>query len=288
MWKKKLVLALSGQFERPYTEQVRMIHDAGFEGFFSGWEQGCDLTSLRREADRLGMLYQSVHAPFGTIADMWKDGLKGEACLEEQLACLKDCSRIGVDMMVCHTYIGFEDEGKVTKAGLKNFGRLIEESGKLGVRIAFENTEGEKSLAGLLDYFKEDHVGFCFDSGHELCYNRGKDMLDLYGNRLFGTHLNDNLGISSFNGNIFWTDDLHLLPFDGIADWEGIAQRLNRCNFEGPLTFELNTKSKPDRHENDLYSHMPLEEYLAAAYTRACRVAALVLKEKKENEDHSL
>lgn len=44
-------------------------------------------------------------------------------------------------------------------------------------------------------------------------------MLDKYGDRLIATHLNDNLGVSDFDGKVTWTDDLHLLPFDGIIDW---------------------------------------------------------------------
>ena len=46
---------------------------------------------------------------------------------------------------------------------------------------------------------------------------KGKDMLELYGDRLIATHINDNLGVSNSDGKIFRTDDLHLLPFDGIA-----------------------------------------------------------------------
>ena len=97
-----------------------------------------------------------------------------------------------------------------------------------------------------------------------------------YGARLLGTHLNDNLGISDPAGPTTWLDDLHLLPFDGIADWPGIAARLARSGFAGPLTFELNRASKPNRHENDAYGAMPLRDYLAEALARARRVAALV------------
>ena len=73
---------------------------------------------------------------------------------------------------------------------------------------------------------------------------------------------------------ITWIDDLHLLPFDGINDWQGVAARLVEC--DGPLTFELTTQSKPGRHENDKYARMTAAEYLTEAYSRACRVAALV------------
>ena len=66
-----------------------------------------------------------------------------------------------------------------------------------------------------------------------------------------------------------------MLPFDGIADWKNIAERLNKYNYNDILTFELTTKSKPGRHENDVYDKMPLKEYLAEAFKRACRAAAL-------------
>lgn len=127
----------------------------------------------------------------------------------------------------------------------------------------------------------EKHVGFCWDTGHELCYNRGKNMIALYGDRLFCTHFNDNLGIRDYHGEITWIDDLHLLPFDGIADWNDIAQRLNGCKFNGELTFELNKLNRPERHENDLYEKMSLEEYFAEVYKRACKFATMKLRNNK-------
>ena len=105
-------------------------------------------------------------------------------------------------------------------------------------------------------------------------------MLGEYGGRLFFTHLNDNLGIQDYGGAITPLDDLHLLPFDGVADWQDIARRLCRQGFDDYLTFELNTESKPGRHENDKYANMPIEAYIAEAYARSCRVAALFLQQK--------
>lgn len=157
----------------------------------------------------------------------------------------------------------------------------MKEAERLGVKVAFENTEGEEYLTAVMERFKDSPaVGFCWDTGHEMCYNRSKDMLSLYGDNLIATHLNDNLGIRDFDGNITWIDDLHLLPFDGIADWQRIAKRLDNCGYNGVLTFELNRYSKPDRHENDAYTDMPIERYLTLAYMRACRVATLRRAEK--------
>ena len=68
---------------------------------------------------------------------------------------------------------------------------------------------------------------------------------------------------------------MHLLPFDGIANWQNIADRLDRHGFDDIMMFELNIKSKPARHENDSYAAMDFEIYLAEAFKRACRVASL-------------
>ena len=125
-----------------------------------------------------------------------------------------------------------------------------------------------------MEHFKDNSaVGFCWDSGHELCYNHSEDLLKMYGDRLIMTHLNDNLGISRFDGKTYWTDDLHLLPFDGIADWNYNVERLKKSTIPEYLNFELNMTSKPERHENDCYAAMPYEQYFTEAYKRACRIA---------------
>jgi sugar phosphate isomerase/epimerase len=100
-------------------------------------------------------------------------------------------------------------------------------------------------------------------------------MLALYGDRLLCTHLDDNLGISRLDGQIYFTDDLHLLPFDGINDWQSIADRLNRHGYTGELTFEMGRGCAPGRHDKDKYNRMSIEEFLCEVYARACRVATL-------------
>ena len=275
MYRRKLCFGLSRQFGLPYEEQIRMLHTIGFEGFFVNWEPELDFAPLRRVADELGMVFQSIHAPFHKMADMWEQTESTQAAIDELMDCLHACAENAVPIMVTHTFIGF-DKHEPTALGLENYGKVIAEAERLGVKIAFENTEGEEYLAALMNHFDSPAVGFCWDTGHEMCYNHSKDMLALYGDRLIATHLNDNLGIRDYEGRIIWHDDLHLLPFDGIADWNDIAARLRRHGFEDILTFELNIKSKPNRHENDAYARMDIRDYFTQVYIRACRVAALV------------
>ena len=277
MWKTKLCLNVLKN-DVPVKEQLDLFKRTGFEGFFVSWQEGVDLKDIRAYADSIGMYFQSVHAPFGKAADMWRGGEKADAALCELLRCLEEVAGAGVEIMVCHAWIGFDTDESPTPSGVENYRRLVERAADLGVKIAFENTEGEEFLDALLQAFVGNtNVGFCLDTGHETCYNRSKDLLALYGDRLIATHINDNLGIRDYSGRITFRDDLHLLPFDGVKDWTDFARRIQRCGYDGELTFELKLASQIDRHENDAYGEMPFERYLAEAYKRACRVATLVM-----------
>lgn len=222
------------------------------------------------------MIYQSVHAPFIGVDALWEeDNEKAEKIVEKLMFSLKQCIRYEIPLLVMHAYIGFNKHSP-TQLGVDRFGKIVKFAENSGVKIAFENTEGMEYLDYLMEAFKnEKHVGFCFDSGHEKCYNYSIDMLAKYGNKLLGTHLNDNLGIKSLDNKIIWTDDLHLLPFDGIADWNDVVKRISITGFEGPLTFELNLSSKPGRHDNDKYKSIPIEQYLSESYARACKIREL-------------
>ena len=190
------------------------------------------------------------------------------------LQSIKDCVQFNIPVLVVHAWIGFDYSFDAKELWFENFDEVVEFATQNNIRIAFENTEGEEYLFALMEHFKNnDTVGFCWDSGHEMCYNHSQDLLSKYGDRLIMTHINDNLGISRFDGKTFWTDDLHLLPYDGIADWDYNVERLKKAKHMDILNFELNINSKPERHENDIYSQMSLEMYFAEAYKRACRIA---------------
>lgn len=273
---QKLCLGTCGDYRIPEKEQIKLIAQAGFDGFFTGWSSGADIKGNAALAKELGITYQSIHAPFNKTDDIWlADETTARIGIDEIKHCLSDCAANGIPIMVSHVMIGFDHTESPTEEGLRRYGEIIAEAEKLGVKIGFENTEGDEFLKAILTEFaSSESVGFCWDSGHEMCYNHSSDLLAMYGSKLICTHLNDNLGVSSSDGSIGFTDDLHLLPFDGIADWDYNARRLDQCGYCGYMTFELKTASKQGRHENDIYSSMPLEMYLSEAYKRAVRVAA--------------
>ena len=278
-----LCLGLNAQFGAPLKEQVRLIRDAGFDEIFFDRTSDEEGRVLCAEARRLGVPVQSVHAPYGGSRRLWEaDEAAARESLQELLDCLTFCAEAGVPIMVCHAFIGFGIPPIPKEKGLERYGFLIKEAQKRGVTLAFENTEGEEYLDALLHTFQgEKNVGFCWDSGHEACYNPGRDMLKDHGDLLVCTHINDNLGVSAENGTTTWHDDLHLLPFDGRIDWEERLTALAKTPYRGTLTFELNTRSKPGRHENDAYAALPLPDYLSLCYERAGRIRNLLRKQLK-------
>lgn len=275
MWKQKLGISLGNGYSVPTADMVRLVAGIGFDAVSPEWHETADLASVAKAAEKAGVMLQSLHAPFDISAQMWEtDKETASHALDKLMLSLEDCRRFGIPVLVAHTWIGFDNIPAPTNEGLNNFGKLIEKASEYGIKIAFENTEGDEHLFALMEHFKNDPaVGFCWDSGHEMCYNHSMDLLDKFGDRLIMTHLNDNLGISRFDGETYWTDDLHLLPFDGVADWDYNVARLKKARSLECLNFELNITSKPDRHENDAYSEMTYERYFTEAYKRACRIA---------------
>lgn len=277
MWKMKLGMSLGRAFSLSIADMMEPIARANFDAVSPEWCQGAPVDVWADRAKGQGLVIQSLHAPYHGAAAMWDASEeKASAAVQELLDCLHDCADHQIPVMVAHAFIGFEDHNP-TPDGLRRYQIVVEEAKRLGVKIALENTEGEEYLAALFDHFCEDDtVGFCWDSGHEMCYNHSQDMLARYGDRLLMTHINDNLGIRDYGGKITPLDDLHLLPFDGIADWDDNAARLRKAKCPEILNFELGIRAKPGRHEHRSYAKMEQDEFLAECYKRACRVAAKI------------
>lgn len=278
MWNRELCIGLLGRAGIPDGEQLAIIKKVGFDGWFPLWDENKDLPALCAQGEELGLRLQSVHAPFGKVDSLWYPNEHTDTVMQRLLQCFRDSAAVGAPIVVIHPFITFT-RNEATAEGITNFRVLADEADSLGIKLAIENVEGEAYLDALMEAFRDArHVGFCWDTGHEMCYNRHRDLLADYGERLLCTHLNDNLGIKDRQGAITFHDDLHMLPFDGIADWQDIACRLNKCDYRDALTFELKWDTTLNHCDHRIYGNPSLEEYLTQAYIRACRVAALTME----------
>ena len=264
----KIGLATTKSSKMPESEQIKLFRKIGWEGFFTGWEPE-NHAEWARLGKELSMEYQSIHAPFIGVDAMWKNSKDGEQYADMLIRCAEDCARYEIPIMVIHPYIGFNfDEYIPTEAGINNFGKLIDRAEKLGIRLGIENVEGEPFLDALIKTFHSSPaVGFCLDTGHEKCYNRGKDMLALYGDKLCHTHFNDNMGVTG--DTITYLDDYHFVMGDGIIDWENVMKRINKTGYDGILMCELTVGKRPGLEPLERYSAMDFEDFVKFAYQRA-------------------
>ena len=270
---KLLAVNLEVGYTLPVSELACIVASVGFDGGFLAWYDGVDLAAHAKSVRDAGLILQSVHAPFRGMQTVWEKGEAGDAMINTLIECLSDCAQVDAPVMVLHPIIGM-DRHTPTELGLSRLSHLVEAAEKTSVRLAFENVEGQEYLDAVMNRFDSPSVGFCWDTGHEMCYNFSHDMMALYGDRLIATHLNDNLGITDPE-HLTWHDDLHQLPFDGKADWQGIVNRLKRHSYDGILSFEMVLHNRPNRHTHDEYEAWTTEEYFANVLERARRVADL-------------
>ena len=275
MYQQKIGISVGNNYNLPIEKLLPIIKGIGFDAVSPEWESESELAKIAHVAERLELEIQSLHAPYDKAASLWScDEDEVAPAKEEIFSVIDACVKFQIPVVVMHVWIGFDYQFDESTLNYSHFEEVVRYAEERNIKIAFENTEGIEYLFALMEHFKDrDAVGFCWDSGHEMCYNYSQDLLARFGDRLIMTHLNDNLGISNFEGKIYWTDDLHLLPFDGIADWDDNIQRLKRAKTMPILNFELSIISKPDRYENDVYAQMLLVQYFTEAYKRACKIA---------------
>ncbi len=279
-----LCINIETHYDIPLSEKLKTVKAAGFDAVFYDKERYCGAKkseAFAAECEKNGLIFHSIHAPFYGMDDIWHDesGELSKIIEADLYDSIDECYALGVPLVIMHAIIGM-DRCTPTDLGIKRLEKIIDYAVSKNITIGFENTEGEVYLKRIFDTFGiVPNVGFCFDSGHEMCYNYSRDLLKEYGNLLVSTHLNDNLGMT-YLYNMTFLDDSHLLPFDGIRDWEKTALSLRRCGYSGMLTFELNPKSKPGRHANDIYSCLDYEQYIGKAFERADRFRELYKKTK--------
>lgn len=266
----KIGFSLQSSYCLPMDQALPLLHQAGFDAISPVWQADSQMETIANTAAKCGLTLQSLHGQLRGIPYMWsREGEARDKIIHELMAGLSECERYGFPIMVVHPWTGFDYVFDPETAHYGNFDRLMEQANKLGIRIAFENLEGVDFLYALLGRYPQ--AGFCWDSGHQQCYDPKNDFLGKFGHRLIMTHLNDNFGITG--DQLTGDDDLHLIPGDGIADWQNNVRALQQANPQETLNFELKIRPRGDRCVKDLYSHLPLEAFFRQAATKARAIA---------------
>ncbi len=254
-----------------YTTQARLEPREAFSlfkslGFGSAFAPYRDVVSREEEfadeAAKVGLVLETLHAPYGHINDIWLDGEAGDAMEAELIDTLRATSRCGAPIAVMHLSSG-ENAPCVSDIGRRRWDRIVEEAVRLGVTVAFENLRRLAHIAFAMELYRDvPNVGFCWDVGHEKSFAHGMEFMPLFGDRLVCTHIHDN--------HCQHNEDEHLLPFDGLIDYSVVAAHLKKSGYAGALSLEILPR-KTDRYEG-----MSAEDYYARAFAAAERLRRLV------------
>lgn len=270
----KIGFSLQSGYSLPMPQVLDLLAQAGFCAISPGWEPGGDLQETVQQARTLGLTLQSLHGPLRGMPAMWsRDRDIARPILEDLLSSALDCAALEIPILVVHPWNGVDYTFCREALCFDHFDQLVTHAGQLGIQVAFENLEGPEYLTALMTRYAHcENVGYCWDCGHERCYTPHWDPLRLFGDRLIMTHLNDNFGVTDPGGRLQGTDDLHLLPGHGNLDWADTLRRLKEAKPQQILNFEFKIRPKGDRCKLDLYSRMPLRQYIHEAYRNACQV----------------
>lgn len=232
---------------------LHLIREAGFDAFDYSFYWVGDETDmlgedyllraavLRRLADSLGISCNQAHAPFeigfGDAFDMTNGSYL------RLVRCLEFASILGAKHIIVHA---IKDD---LPAGLDfmDYNRRFYESlipwcEKFSVRVCVENLFNweERAIPVLCDPLAHQSfvrqlgspwVKVCVDVGHSAITGyKPETVLAAMDPRLLAAlHIHDNDGFL----------DQHLLPGEGILDWDAITKALGSIGYGGDFTFEL-------------------------------------------------
>ncbi|BCS34523.1 hypothetical protein TBR22_A37510 [Luteitalea sp. TBR-22] len=210
-------------------------HDRTAAGELAGW---CAAAGVR---------LHSVHAPITeflhgtTWGPPFSTGASGAAARTRTIdECIKALTLAEVAPyrhLVLH--LGVPDEyappsgDNQRDAVLHTLDALAPVAERVGVQIAVEIIPNALSTARQLVRLIEDEerpeLGICLDVGHARLQGDVIDALETVAGYLVTTHLHDNRGRA----------DDHLVPFDGVIDWDELLIGFHKVGYDGTLLFEL-------------------------------------------------
>lgn len=203
-------------------------------------------------ATAYGIRFGQAHAPFYDFFDpAIRDREEKDRLILRSIEC---AGRMGVKWIAIHAGTD-RGSGAMRKSSLEKnlqyFLPIVEYAASQNVGIAFENlwdlniapkkryTAMVEDLVELVDAFRSDTVGICFDVEHAVI--SGLDPvkeLEVIGHRLKSTHISDCIDMAAD----------HLLPFSGITHWQSFMEALYALGYQGDFAFEIHryTQYMPD------------------------------------------
>lgn len=268
---------------------LRMIREAGFDAFdysFYWVSDGTDMlrqdflqraSLLRRLADDLGLFCNQAHAPFemeyGDAFDLTNTNYL------RLVRCLEFAAVLGAEQVIVHAIKDdLPEDVDFFSYNRRFYDSLIPWCERFSIRVCVENLFNweDRAIPVLCDPMEHQAfvrelespwIGICIDVGHSAITGyKPQDVLSVMDpQRLWALHIHDNDGIL----------DQHLLPGEGILDWDAVTHALGSIGYRGDFTFELTGYLRTKAPEQ-------MAAALAAAHHRGRELISQIHRSRQE------
>jgi len=203
--------------------------------------------ALAEWLDDTRLTLHSLHAPIaaGYAKGGWREGYslatadqpRRQRAVEEATAALNLAGLVPYQVLVLHCGVpsphGQPADNHVA-AMIRSLEELSPIAAGVGVRLAVEVIPNTLSTpASLVDLLESDidadELGICMDVGHARLMGDVVEAIETCSGHLLTTHLHDNRGR---------TDD-HLVPGQGVVDWDATLLAFQKVGYDGAWIFEL-------------------------------------------------
>ncbi len=210
------------------------------------------VAALRAEADRVGVNFWSVHAPFVGQDLSTPEELERRAAVQTAIRALEIGAALGCQLMVVHAgrSIGEADEVETRRRqAIRSINELCKLTSQRGLGLAVEYlpTNGPhlgNSSAGMFDLLRvvDGQPAVCMDTNHTNLGETLADAMRALGDRIGTLHISDNDGIA----------ERHVMPGEGSIDWPQFMQLLDEIGYAGPLMYEASNSGETILERLDL------------------------------------
>lgn len=279
----------------PTEDKLRLLKEVGFDFVCFGITRFREEKLTPETIAKHGLDFDNVHLSGEKTNFIWGDGELADTICQRYCNEIRECAEVGIKKGIAHVTWGRATLPEAPgERGFARFEKIGETAAKYGFTIAIENSIFPDHFFSVLDRFTTPEFGHCFDCGHWNAFLKDQKVIEKYSERLVATHIHDNDG----------KHDLHLLPFDGCADWDDIAKKFAGAEFSrkmicsefsGPQTKEYEGKSAEELNKIfsslkiygtdsmtirdgaiDLYTNVPYDELIFRLYERMKKLSDMI------------
>lgn len=244
-------------FGRVGEDVFRAIHDAGircfeYGGAYNYYTNGIDYPAnamrFAELAAKCGVEQWSFHLPFSRFLDISQTKQESRAvALYTNKTMIRAAGKAGVRVAVLHPSsepIADEERPERMRLSREAIEILQEECVRAGMRLAVENLPRTclcRTSDEMVELLSGTGAGVVFDTNH--CLEEDNihyvETVAAAGLEIVSMHVSDYF--RDENGVL---DERHVLPGEGINNWNALLDTVLRTGYRGPLMYEVPAKPK--------------------------------------------